>query len=840
MVLWKFTFKEMKHRPGRAILTLLSIVIGVAAVVAVSISTATTHEAYQQIFQSVAGRAALEVVSAGGGIYADDAVAAVEKTPGVAAVAPSFLQPASIYFHEQTKIQLPLLGIDAVRDKAVREYNVVEGTYFAGEDGALLERKFAANLGLKVGEEIRVRTHSLKTQPMKIVGLVGPQSGVGINQVGVVFVTLPMSQRLYGTPHAINTISVVLRPSADVTSVQKAITARLPKGLVVQTPAVRTAMSQQTLDALEQGLKFAYALILSLAIIMIFNTFLMNVGERRRQLAVLRAIGTVRKQIVWLLLREGVLMGVAGTVVGAVFGVGGAIVLARVFSPLQGSSSSMPALQITIWPFLLAAVVGPGMSQLEMLIPAYLAGRISAMEGIRPAIAKDGMRVSLGLTLSGIATFIVTGAALVACVTGWLPIGFTTAAGAIFTAAFVLLIPSVLGPLTRLAAFLFRPFLGLEGRLAQRQVIRRRTRTTLTIGVLYIAIAGGIALGTTLINNVQDLRGWLNETFQGDFVIRPPSGDLGSGRGITLPDSLAAELRAIPGVENVDTLRSVDARVKDVPVKVVVREFARQKTLPLHLQEGQPDEVRRRLLDGEVVIGSTLGNRTGTGLGQEITMETSQGTRNFRVAGLTTEYIVGGLIVFMERSAGERLLGIEGANMFIIKANIGSVATVRTRLKALCEQNDLMLQSFEDLRLKTDAIANGIIGSLWGLLGLGFVVAAFGIANTLTMNVLEQTRELAMLRVVAMTRWQVRKTILAQATIIGSIGLVTGSIGGMIGAYVTSLCSKAVLGQAVDFSLHPGLLVGTAIAAMAIILVAAWIPSERAARLNLLIALKYE
>jgi putative ABC transport system permease protein len=299
-------------------------------------------------------------------------------------------------------------------------------------------------------------------------------------------------------------------------------------------------------------------------------------------------------------------------------------------------------------------------------------------------------------------------------------------------------------------------------------------------------------------------------------------------------------LRAIPGVENVDTLRSVDARVKDVPVKVVVREYARQASLPLHLQEGRPDDVRRRLLDGEVVIGSALANRTGTRLGEEIAMETSEGTRNFRVAGLTTEYIVGGLIVHMERSAGKRLLGIEGANMFIIKADTGAAAAVRTRLKALCDQNDLMLQSFEDLRLKTDAIANGIIGSLWGLLGLGFVVAAFGIANTLAMNVLEQTRELAMLRVVAMTRWQVRKTILAQATIIGAIGLVTGSVGGVIGAYVTNLCSKAVLGQAVDFSLHPGLLVGSAMAAMAIILLAAWIPSERAARLNLLVALKYE
>ena len=66
----------------------------------------------------------------------------------------------------------------------------------------------------------------------------------------------------------------------------------------------------------------------------------------------------------------------------------------------------------------------------------------------------------------------------------------------------------------------------------------------------------------------------------------------------------------------------------------------------------------------------------------------------------------------------------------------------------------------------------------WGLLALGFVVGSFGIANTLTMNVLEQTRELALLRVVAMTRRQVRRTIIAQAVIIGFIGLGLGVAGG--------------------------------------------------------------
>ena len=152
----------------------------------------------------------------------------------------------------------------------------------------------------------------------------------------------------------------------------------------------------------------------------------------------------------------------------------------------------------------------------------------------------------------------------------------------------------------------------------------------------------------------------------------------------------------------------------------------------------------------------------------------------------------------------------------------------------------MLLFSFAEVRTKLEALLNGVVGSLWGLMILGFVVGAFGMANTLSMNVLEQTRELALLRVVAMTRRQVRKTILAQATIIGFIGLLTGTIGGLIGSYTINLCSIPLFGQAIPFAIHPTLLAACFGCGLAVILLAAWIPAERAARLNLLIALQYE
>jgi len=106
--------------------------------------------------------------------------------------------------------------------------------------------------------------------------------------------------------------------------------------------------------------------------------------------------------------------------------------------------------------------------------------------------------------------------------------------------------------------------------------------------------------------------------------------------------------------------------------------------------------------------------------------------------------------------------------------------------------------------------------------------------------VLEQTRELALLRVVAMTRWQVRKTILAQAVIIGVIGLANGRGRRHHRLLRHQLTSVPLLGYAPAFALHPSLMLGCFGLGLVVIIAAAWLPAERAARLNLLIALQYE
>ena len=252
--------------------------------------------------------------------------------------------------------------------------------------------------------------------------------------------------------------------------------------------------------------------------------------------------------------------------------------------------------------------------------------------------------------------------------------------------------------------------------------------------------------------------------------------DMRTGKSAKMPESLVNELRAIEGVSNVDSLRYISGSILSAQledgkqqVMVFVRDFTDKGNLPLVIKAGDPATLRQRLWPKAkwCWAPSWPPPRTSS-VGDEITLETREGPKQLRVAATTTAYMVGGMVVYMEGKTARRLLNVEGVDMYIVNAKRRDRRPRHARLKPICDQNGLMLHSFADLPQHVDEMTAGVIASLWGLLALGLIVGAFGIANTLTMNVLEQTRELALLRVVAMTRWQVRKTILSQAAIIGA------------------------------------------------------------------------
>ncbi len=836
--LWQLAATEMRQRPGRAGLTLLSIVIGVAAVVAVELAAGTTRRSYEEMSQRLNGRATLEVVHEGGSRFQESLAQSAGQVPGIKAAVPS-LQAYAVLLTPKGHIQLRLLGIDPVLDAKVRDYELTQGTLFHHNRGAVLEEDFARWAGIAVSDDLKLlASRRLGVWKEPVVGLLAPRGVAGFNQGGVVFLSLPLAQQLFARPGEVSTISLVLNKAADQDSVRHAVAKRLPAGLMVRPTAAQASLGTEAFRNAERGLQFACALMIALAVFIVLNTFQMNLSERRQRLAILRAVGATRRQILQMLLSETVTMGVVGAVFGCLLGLAGAHLLLRAMAQLS-ASPTLP-IQLNYAPFVLAIVLGMGVALLATYIPARRASGISPMEAIRAASTNDGHAASRLTTLGGVLLFVASGCVVSACIHGWLPIIVSIPAGVIFLASFALVIPALVRPLGRGVFLLISPLLRVEGHLAEQQLAHRSARAGLTIGVLYIAIAAGVGLGTTIINNVQDVRNWHRRTMEGDFLVCASFSDPKTGEGVPMAESLGDHIRRLGGVTGLDVVRYFGVTSGKDHVMLVARDFARDNPLPLVLAQGEPEEVQRGFASGGVVLGTVLAQRRGLKTGDTMPIATPEGPRSLPIVGLAIDYTVGGNVVFMERAEAERIFHVRGADMYVIRAAPKALDTLRGQLMAIGRKQGLMVYSFAQLSRALDGLMSGILSGLWGLLALGYVVAGFGIGNTLMMNVMEQTREIALLRVVGMTQRQVRKMILAQAAIIGIVGLSLGIFAGVNTAYAMSRCMQPLLGYSIHFSLPPALILGSFGMALLIVLLAAWFPARRATKLDLLIALQYE
>jgi putative ABC transport system permease protein len=405
----------------------------------------------------------------------------------------------------------------------------------------------------------------------------------------------------------------------------------------------------------------------------------------------------------------------------------------------------------------------------------------------------------------------------------------------------VLLLPRALDMLTRLVSRAVPGALRVETGLAQRQLVRTPGRTTLTIGVLFIAASTGVGLANTILDNVDTIQDWYHKTVVGDFFVS--KSDLGTSdrQAASLADEVADDIWAIPGVTAADPMSWVNKTAHGQSVMLIVRKYPSDDHVYFDTREADDDTLRERLLNGEVVIGSVFAQRAGLKTGDQVTLKDEEGeSRSMRIAAVTNEYRNGGLVIYMQSDIARQQLGITDIHEYIVRTDPDKRAEVKAALREVCDKHGMVLNSLTDITNMIDDMINGVLGGLWVLLVLGFVVASLGLANTLTMNVLEQTRELAMLRVVAMTRGQVRKLIFAQAVLMGAVSLLPALAAGVGVAYMINMATMPVTGHPIPFDLHPLMIVSVFVAAYVIVVVVAWLPAERAARLSTSSCLHYE
>ena len=365
---------------------------------------------------------------------------------------------------------------------------------------------------------------------------------------------------------------------------------------------------------------------------------------------------------------------------------------------------------------------------------------------------------------------------------------------------------------------------------------------------MFIAGSAGIGIASTILDNVDNVQQWYEQAIVGDYFIRAMMPDLATGTASDLPEGIAQELEQVQHIQKpLEGASFVEARVArsteadaDMLTAIVIARLFVEKHPAFDLVSGDRDKLKAQLYAGEVVVGSVLAQTLNLKVGDKLALETNEGIQRVPICGIANEYMVGGMAVHMYRDLAVKWLGVQGYDGFIIRCEEGYAQDVKPELERIAKKYDVFLLTPGDLKHNLDRIVEGVEWSLWGLVLLGFVVAAFGMINTLTMNVLEQTREFGLLRIVAMTKTQLYRTILAQALIIAGVGLPPGILMGVAVSYVVHLAIQPTSGHLIAFQIHPKLLLATFVGALVIAILAAIAPARRATRINLVAALLYE
>lgn len=824
-----------RERPARTALSMFSVAVAVAAVLGTALAQSSVRLGVRQLSAEVDRRPAVEIVSAEGGRLPEDDVPEVADLPGVLTAMPIANRATLARVHGRrfrgVLVGLPLDQLD--------EWSLplAEGEPCRKAGEAILSAQIAASLNAKLGDKLIVITRR-GPRSARIVGLADAVALGEFAPAATIVMPLAAVQSYFRLNGQVDRVRVLVDSVEQREAVMAEIAGRLPDSLAVQVPLAPTEMIDTTLRSTELAMRLAGALSMAMAAFIILNTLRLNFSERRRDMAVLRVLGTTRRQMFAMHVTEGLGLGLGGALLGAPLGIWLGAMLRQAMGGLLEVEIPTPEMPLSV--LMLALALGPAVAALSALIPAIQSRGISAIEAMGETDLRRAEHFPLWAVVAGLLAWSGSVALVWLVVQGRLAPETAIPAGLLMLVAFVAVIPALVAPVVRTANWLLAPWTKTEGRLASEQLLARSTRTGLTAGVLVVALSAGLGLGTAIISNVNDVRGWYRRSLSGDVFLTDPAAADESAATQGRRD-IAAEVADVDGVERVIELRLLPARANGMSAMCIVRDFVPEVDLPWEMPAGEEAELRSRLKAGEVALSSVIARKLGLEAGDSARFEIEGRAHTLRIAALVNDYMLGGRVAFIDQASAAKLVNLGPAEFFVVEANPDAEpGDLAARLETLLADDGIVVQSFADLRRQLDGLINGVVGALWGLLAIGFLIGGIAVGNTLMMNVLEQTREIGLLRIIGMTPAQVRKLVFCESALLGILGALLGTLGGITTAIVIHYCNEPVLGRAIAFSMPAWLLMANVSGCLLIALLAAWRPGHWAARLDVLAAIAYE
>jgi putative ABC transport system permease protein len=833
----KVTLRGLLSHKLRLALTALAIVLGVTFISGTFVLTDTLNSTFSTLFTSVYHKIDFQVrgvaqLGSGAGATRDpmpeSLLAKVRAVPGVAGAYGEVEGYAQFVARDGKPISASnadTLGVDFDPDPQISSLHLISGSPPASSDDVVMDAGTAQKYGFTVGQRVRILSAGAP-QTFTITGIAEFGTADTLAGSTLAAFTLPAAQHVLGETGLLNSVNVVTRPGADKTAVQQAIARILPAGVQVVTG--QTVVNENT-NSVSQALSFFNTALLIFALISLFvgaftiyNTFSIIVGQRTRELALLRVVGASRGQVFRSVLGEAAVIGVVSSAVGLGLGVLAALGLEAL---LRGFGITLPTGPLVFEPR--TAVVGLAVGTLVTVAaaigPARNAVRVPPVAALTDRPDGGGTGGATRRRLAGGGAVTVAGVALLAVGLSRPVVALAGAGAACVFIGVAMLAPAIARPLSGLIG---RPLaaLGMPGRLGRENSMRSPRRTAQTASALMVGLALVSAIAVFGASLSESSTSSVDQAISADLLITAS----GTGQLSTAVPAAAASAGGVTAAETV--YRSGFEFEGTLATVTGLSPAGLGDTVILRMTAGSTAALGQ----GELLIDSTTATAKHLAVGDTAGVKFADtGAATVRIGGIyQANALIGSYLVSSAFFAAHFRTPSPAA---VLLRDGGSAGTDAAVQRALAPYANAQVQTRAQFEQAQVASVNQLLGVVYALLALAVLIALIGIVNTLMLSVLERTHEIGLLRAVGMRRSQVRSMIRSESVILATFGAVIGIvIGTLMGlALVSSLRQQGITETTVPVT---RLVLFLVLAALLGLVAASW-PARRAAKLDVLAAI---
>ena len=834
-------FRSMLTHRLRLVLTGLAIALGVAFMSGSFVFSATLTRGLDSLFAQASMGTDVEVTHsspAGPTITGSPArplpasvLATVRGVPGVAA-ADGEIAAQAVLLGRDGKPLPGSFGValswpaDAPFQAAFSRRN---GQPPAGPGQVMIDWGSARRGHFAVGESIGIAIAG-RAVPFTISGITGYGSADSIGGGSMAIFGLGAAQQLFGKAGEYDRIVVKAFPGMSAAKLRDRVASVLPPGDEAVTAASASASAAQQINGqlgILTGFFLSFAgIALLVGAFVIWNTFSILVGQRTRELALIRALGAGAGQVFRSVLAEAAMIATVASAAGVGLGLGLARGLAALLSAfgfsLPVSGLVLPAAELAV-----ALGTGIAMTVVASLPPAYRATRVSPVQAMRDP-APGPTRFPAGRLAAGVAVTTAGLAALLAGILGGT--GQVALAGAGAACCFIgatLLAPLVVRPLAYLAGAPLVRLPGRVGLLARGNTMRNPKRTSATAAALMIGLAV-IAATSVLVSSARaTISRQVGAASRTDFYVQATNGDTG------LSPALAGTIARQPGVLAATEVRQTVATVAGAANRTVdgVDPAAIGRFTDLGVTAGQAGS----LSGGGIMVSSDVASGRGWKAGQEIQVQFgSYGVYRLRIVAIFANIgPLSGYLVSNTTLGADS--GVRSDHVDLVRAPASARRTIQA---ALAGYPGAQLLDQTGYIASQTSVLNSLLTLVTAMLILAIVIALLGVVNTLALSISERTREIGLLRAIGMQRGQLRQMVAAESMIISVIGALLGTVLGLgLGAALATALTRS---QQATVAIPAGQLVIYILATGTAGVLASIGPARRAARLDMLTAIAAE